>query len=171
MSVSPQDFDFDAWLDGAERTERGVTVYQRAGLIADLDLLSEQIVNADQDDEADGPSMGGGAGRLRAKYAELAQQFHDSALHLRIRAMDEYEQVELRKTNPDLSPSDFGYLVISEAITSHKITPGQLRKMNERIGELQFGRIFETFNQANTEAPSVSADFLPKSSTPGDGGE
>jgi len=39
--VSPQDFDFDAWLDGADKPQRSVIVYQKAGLIADLDVLAE----------------------------------------------------------------------------------------------------------------------------------
>ena len=71
---TPQDFDVDAWLDGAERPERSVTVYQKSALIADLDALEARILAADEDvEEVDGPSAGGSSsGRLRAEYAKLA---------------------------------------------------------------------------------------------------
>ena len=170
MSETPQDFDFDAWLDDAERPERAVTVYQRAGLIADLDRLAERIENAD-DDEVDGPSVGGGVGKLRAEYAKLAQQFHDSALTFRIAGHDEEQKREFAKANPDAKPTELGRLVLADAIRSPKVTAEQLKRLAEKIGEVQFSKILVAYHQASTELPSVSADFLPKPSTRDDGGE
>lgn len=164
MTATPQDFDLDAWLDDAERPQRAVTVYQKAGLIAELDVLAERISHADADDEVDGPSMGGGVGRLRAQYAELAQQFHDSALTIKVQALDEREKRELITAHPGITPTEAGFLVLSEAIVQPKITPEQLKKMEKRLGEMQFARILTAFHEACTEAPAVSADFLPKSS-------
>ncbi len=171
MSETPQDFDFDKWLDGAERPERSVTVYQKAGLIADLDRLSEQITNADEAEDVDGPSMAGGVGQLRAEYAELAKRFHDSALTIRVQGLNEDEQLDLRKANPDLTASDLGRVVMAEAITYPKVTPAQVKKLEKAIGDAQFARILGAYYQACKEIPSVSADFLPKPSTRGDGGE
>jgi hypothetical protein len=171
MSVSPQDFDFDKWLDDAERPERSVTVYQKSGLIADLDALAERIANADETEDVDGPSMAGGVGQLRAEYAEIARQFHDSALTIRVQGLNEDEQVDLRKVHPDLEASDLGRVVMAEAITSPKITPEQVRKLEKAIGDAQFARIVSAYYQACKEIPVVSADFLPKPSTRGDGGE
>ena len=170
MSETPQDFDFDAWLDDAERPERAVTVYQRAGLIADLDRLAERIENAD-DDEVDGPSVGGGVGKLRAEYAKLAQQFHDSALTFRIAGHDEEQKREFAKANPDAKPTELGRLVLADAIRSPNVTADQLKRLAEKIGEVQFSKILVAYHQASTELPSVSADFLPKPSTRDDGGE
>lgn len=166
--TTPQDFDLDAWIDGAERPARSVTVYQRAGLIAELDALAERIENA-EDEEVDGPSMGGG--NLRAKYAELAQKFHDSALVIKLEGRDDAEKQELAKANPGLTGTQLGYVVIADAIQSPKFTAAQLEKLAGKIGELQFDRIIAQFHKACTELPSVSADFLPKPSTPDDGGE
>ena len=170
MSETPQDFDFDAWLDDAERPERAVTVYQRAGLIADLDRLAERIENAD-DDEVDGPSVGGGVGKLRAEYAKLAQQFHDSALTFRIAGHDEEQKREFAKANPDAVPTELGRIVVADAIRSPKVTADQIKRLAEKIGEVQFSKILVAYHQASTELPSVSADFLPKPSTRDDGGE
>lgn len=168
MAETPQDFDFDKWLDDAERPARSVTVYQRAGLIADLDALAERIENEDAE-EVDGPSMGGG--NLRAKYAELAQKFHDSALTFRIEGRDDDEKRKIAQANPGLTGTQMGYAVIADAIQSPKVTPAQLEKLAAKVGTLQFDRIIARFHEACTDIPTVSADFLPKRSTQDDGGE
>lgn len=168
--VSPQDFDLDAWLDGADRPKRGVTVYQKSGLIAELDRLAELIRNAD-DDEVDGPSMGGGVGGLRAEYASIAAQFHDSALTIQVQSVSQEEQRELREKNPDLDDRALGKLVLSEAFVSPKASPAQVGKLERILGDAQFSLIVSTWHQACRAVPTVSADFLPKPSIQGDGGE
>lgn len=170
--VTPQDFDVEAWIEGVERPERGVTVFQKAALLADLDLLAEKIQHAEAAEDLE-PALAevGEARRLRARYAELAQQFHDSGVQFRVRGMDDHEKRALRLANPDLEPSEFGYLVFSEAIVSPKLTPAQVKKLEANLGETQFGCIAEKFYEASREMPEVSADFLPKPSTQDDGGE
>jgi hypothetical protein len=164
--TTPQDFDLDAWLEDAERPARSVTVYQKAGLIADLDSLEAQINNA-EDEEVDGPSMGSGS--LRAQYAKLAKQFHDSALTIRIEGRDDNERAKAaaRESDPELR----GAAVIADAITSPRFTAKQIEKLAEKIGQAQFTHIVATFKATYSEIPTVSADFLPKASTPDDGGE
>lgn len=164
--TAPQDFDIDAWIEDAERPARSVTVYQKAGLIADLDALEAQIQNEDAE-EVDGPSMGGG--NLRAKYSDLAKKFHDSALTIRIEGRDKNERA--KAAAGEAEPSLRGAAVIADAITSPKFTPQQVEKLAEKIGEAQFDSIVATFKAAYSEIPAVSADFLPKRSTPDDGGE
>lgn len=166
--TTPQDFDIDAWLEDAERPARSVTVYQKAGLIADLDALAERIQNED-DEEVDGPSMGGG--NLRAKYADLAQKFHDSALTIRVQSLTNQEQADLLEGHDGDSLADRGAIVLAEAIVQPKMSPAQVRRLNSVLGDAQFSRIVDAWNQACRNAPEVSADFLPKRSTPDDGGE
>jgi len=170
MTVSPQDFDFDKWLDAADRPERAVTVYQKAGLIADLDRLEQLIVNAD-DDEVDGPSMGGGVGKLRADYAKVAKQFHDSALTLTVGGRSDDEKREFAAANLDVKPEEMGYAILADAISSPKVTAAQVKRLEKKIGPAQFALIVAGFKSASEDVPSVSADFLPKPSTRGDGGE
>lgn len=167
----PEEFDIDAWLNDAERPAHSVTVYQKAGLIADLDRLAEQINNADETEDVDGPSVGGGVGKLRAEYQKVAQQFHDSALTIRVHGHDEDEKREIAKANPDLKPGELGYIILADAIDSPSITPDQLKRLAKKIGEAQFNQIPAAYHQASTEIPTVSADFLPKPSTQDDGGE
>ncbi|MDQ0679085.1 hypothetical protein QFZ30_002467 [Arthrobacter pascens] len=171
MTETPQDFDFDAWLDDAERPQRAVTVYQKAGLIADLDRLGEQINNADETEDVDGPSMGGGVGKLRAEYQKIAQQFHDSALTIRVSGHGDEEKREFAKANTDAGASGLAYIVLSDAITAPKVTVDQVKRLEKKLGPAQFGLILSAYHQASTELPTVSADFLPKPSTRDDGGE
>lgn len=167
--TSPQEFDIDAWLNDAERPARSVTVYQKAGLIADLDAIAEQIQNAEEAQEVDGPSMGGGHASLRAKYQAVAQQFHDSALTIRVEGRNKSERA--RVASAVTEPEKRGAAILAEAIQSPKFTPAQVEKLAAKIGDAQFQRIVTRFNEASDEVPSVSADFLPKVSTPDDGGE
>jgi hypothetical protein len=174
MTETPQDFDFDAWLEGAERPERSVTVYQKASLIADLDALEAKILAAD-DDEDDvyerGLTQADPARKLRAEYQKLAKQFHDSALTIRVQGHDEDEKREIAKANKDLLPGELGYVILADAITSPKVTADQLKRLAKKVGEAQFNQIPAAYQKASSEIPVVSADFLPKSSTRDDGGE
>jgi len=166
--TTPQDFDIDAWLNDAERPARSVTVYQKAGLIADLDALAEQIQNEDAE-EVDGPSMG--HANLRAKYADLAQKFHDSALTVRVQSLTNQEQADLLEGHDEDSMADRGAIVMAAAIVHPKMTAAQVRRLNGVLGDAQFTMIMDAWHRACREAPEVSADFLPKRSTPDDGGE
>jgi hypothetical protein len=168
--ITPQDFDFDKWLDDAERPERAVTVYQKSGLIAELDRLEAAIGNADAD-EVDGPSMGGGVGKLHAEYAKVAKQFHDSALTVQVGGRSDDEKRELAAANLETAPADMGYLILADAISSPKVSLAQLKRLEKKIGPAQFGLILSAFKSSSEELPSVSADFLPKPSSRGDGGE
>lgn len=172
MSVTPQDFDLDAWLDGADRLQHSVTVYQKAGLIAELDSLATQIEHAEADVDLE-PMLGraNSADKLRAKYAQVAQQFHDSAMELSVKGHYDYEKLEFRKDNPEATDSELGHIILSDAIVSPSFTPAQVAKLEKVIGPGQFDLITETYRSASNGVPVVSADFLPKPSTQGDGDE
>jgi hypothetical protein len=110
-------------------------------------------------------------GKLRAKYAEIAQQFHDSALTIRIKGHDDREQAELANSHKESSVEEFGHVVLADAILEPKITAKQVAKLEKALGQTQFALITQAYNRASQEIPVVSADFLPESSTPDGGGE
>ena len=174
--TTPQTFDIDAWLDGAERPTRSVTIYQRAGLIADLDALEERIRIAEIDEgveHVEERRLGERteSEKLRAEYARLAQQFHESALTIRVEGRDESEREALVMPIPNLNPKQRGAVVLADAIVSPKFTPEQLEKLAAKVGEVQFSQVVTRFHEACEAMPKVSADFLLKPSTQGDGGE
>jgi hypothetical protein len=175
MTETPQDFDFDAWLDGAERPERAVTVYQKANLIADLDALESRILIAEEEEgdpefERQLSSMTESQ-KLQSEYRKLAQQFHDSALTIRVQGRSDDEKRGLAQANSSATGTDLAYVILADAVTSPRATPEQLRRLEKKIGAAQFGLVLAAFKNASESIPSVSADFLPKPSTRGDGGE
>ena len=173
--TTPQNFDVDAWIDGAERPTRSVTIYQKAAVVAELDALEEKILiaEADESSQVDERSMGERreSDKLRTQYAKLAKQFHESAMTIRIEGRDESEREALVLPVPGLNPKQRGAIILADAIISPKFTPEQVEKLAAKIGEVQFSRIVTRFHEACSDMPEVSADFLPKPSTPGDGGE
>lgn len=158
--LNAETFDLDAWIAGAERTIRSATVYQKAGLIGELDILAAKIENAEREEAVDGPGMGGGSGKLRAQYARLADEFEASALVVKMKALT----LDEKKAIEDEHKEDVGSHILSASMVEPKVTPEQIMKLESAIGNSQFGLIIRAFNRACDDAPAVSADFLPKSS-------
>jgi hypothetical protein len=158
--ISPETFDLDAWIEGAERTIRSATVYQKAGLIGDLDVLAAKIENAEREEAVDGPGMGGGAGKLRAEYAKLAGEFKASALTVRMKALTLDEKKAIEKEHKE----DTGAHILAASMVEPRVTAEQIRKIENAIGNAQMALIIRAYNQACDDTPAVSADFLPKSS-------
>lgn len=159
--LDPETFDLDAWIEGAERTVRSATVYQKAGLIGDLDLLATKIENAEREEAIDGPGMGGGSGKLRAQYARLAEEFKASALVVRMKALTTDEKKAIAEENKD---GNVGAHILAESMVEPRVTAEQVVKLEKALGNAQFALVVQAFNRACEDTPSVSADFLPKSS-------
>jgi hypothetical protein len=158
--LNPETFDLDAWIEGADRTVRSATVYQKAGLIGDLDLLATQIETAEAEEAIDGPGMGGGSGKLRAKYAKLAAEFKASALVIRMKALT----VDEKKAIEEEHKEDTGAHILAASMVEPRVTAAQIRKLEKAIGNAQMALIIQAYNRACDDVPAVSADFLPKSS-------
>lgn len=93
------DFDLDAWLDGAKRTERAVTVYARADLLADIDRLEAEKAT---EEAANGLERSFGdlatPARIQAKIDALYVQMDASKLELRVGTLvdDELEAIRTK---------------------------------------------------------------------------
>ena len=97
MTESTPDFDLDAWLDGAKRTERAVTVYARADLLADIDRLEvEKRTLAAIPEEDRSLSDGDGSG-LQDQIDVLNVQLDKSKMELRVTFLDDEEQDAIRE--------------------------------------------------------------------------
>lgn len=97
--VTPEantEFDLDAWLDGAKRTERAVTVYGRGDLLAVIDKLEAErrtLASIPDEDRALGESDGSNLqGQIEALYAQMG----GSKLELRVTFLDDEEQKKIR---------------------------------------------------------------------------
>lgn len=101
--TTDETFDLDAWLDGAKRTERAVTVYGRVDLMADIDLLEAKAATLGAIPDGDRAMGGDNASPLLAKIDALYLQMDASKLVLRVQALTDLELEAIRtKVSLDL---------------------------------------------------------------------
>lgn len=90
------DFDLEAWLDGAKRTERAVTVYGRADLLAVIDKLEAEQRTLRVIPEGGRALSDGNGDQLQAQIDALYVQMDESKLELRVTFLDDEELAEIR---------------------------------------------------------------------------
>lgn len=90
------DFDFDAWLDGAKRTERAVTVYGRGDLLAVIDKLEAEQRTFASIPEADRAMSDGDGSHLQGQIDALYAELDKSKVEMRVTFLDDEEQAEIR---------------------------------------------------------------------------
>lgn len=95
-STNAPDFDLEAWLDGAKRTERAVTVYSRGDLLADIDKLEAEQRTVGSIPEADRAMSDGDGSHLQAQIDELYLKLDASKLEMRVTFLDDEEQAKIR---------------------------------------------------------------------------
>lgn len=84
--------NLDDWLDGAQRTERSVTLYARADLLADVDELQaklRQVEEVAEEDRSYGDSSEAAA--IQAQIDDLYIQLDDSKMVFRVSFLDDEE--------------------------------------------------------------------------------
>ncbi len=162
---APVDFDLDAWLTDAKRPERSVTVYKRADLIADLDELERQIDNANRAG-AEEESLGFAGKRLEAEYLAKLQEFHDSALTIRVRGLtqDEINKIHSDGKNAKENQAQIGRRLIEAALVSPRINTAGLERLANAIGDVQMNQIVNAYQLATMQAPVVTVPFSLRSS-------
>ena len=168
--VTPEDFDFDAWLSDAKRPERTVTVYKRADLLGDLDALErklEEVRSIPEEDQALGDSPDG----IEAQYLALLEQFHDSGLTIRVQGLTQDEMNAIGKVSKDAKETDdqLGRRLLEASIISPRLSYDQLGKLSKAIGDAQMQKIVTAYQLATMQAPEATAPFSRRSSGRGSG--
>lgn len=184
-AIEPTEFNFADWIAGAHKPTRSSTVHQRGDLIAELDRLQEQIEIAEMVPAEERSISDVSAETLRAQYAEIAQQFHDSGLLVKTSGHTKDEQLDisealdqhLKEKYPESdesaealkargrSGSTLTYWLLADAIQEPEFTVEQLQQMHRIVGEAQFRRIVDDYQLASQSLNEPDADFLPKPST------
>jgi hypothetical protein len=165
-AIDPATFDLDAWIDGAQRTERSAVVYARPDLLAEIDHLDRQIESsrrAGPDDRGlDDPTPES----LREKRDQLVAAFHASALEVRVRGLtrDEMNDREDAAKKDGVTGTDVDLYVLASAIVSPRFTLAQLKRMLERVGDSQINSIVQAYHRASAERPAVDVPSSPAAS-------
>lgn len=162
---APEDFDLEAWLTDAKRPERSVTVYKRADLIADLDELERQIDNANRAG-AQEESLSSAGAKLEAEYLAKLQEFHDSALTVRVSGLtqDEINKIHSAGKKAKENQNQIGRRLIEAALVWPKINTEGLERLANAIGDAQMTQIVNAYQLATMKAPVVTVPFSLRSS-------
>lgn len=170
--INANDFDLAAWLDGASRPTRTVTVYRDGRLLAELDALAQQIKHLEEAGVAEEMSLADEqpTDALRREYAALAEQFEAGSLTLRIQAgtVDEERRIKSGrdpKREFDAINRDF----VHAALVEPQMTREQFDRLVDAVGVYQWSKILSTYQDASAGDVMPDADFLPRSSTRGSG--
>lgn len=168
--VAPEEFDFDAWLSDAKRPERTVTVYKRADLLGDLDALErklEEVRSIPEEDQA----LGDSPDSVEAQYLALLQQFHDSALTIRVQGLtrDEMDTISSAGKEAKETQEQIGRHMLEKSLVSPRLNFDQLGKLSKAIGDAQMNKIVNAYQLATLQAPEATAPFSRRSSGRGSG--
>ena len=173
--LSPADFDLDEWIEGATRPERFVTIYRDGHLLAELDDLERRIKSAKAVPAEDRGITDDGAESLQALWDETAERFTASALNVRVRAITNKEYSAAHKSARKAcdgkdDPETIGLYVLAAAIVSPAMTPVQVSRLRDKIGEPQIELLARAAQELRVKGlPKVTAPFSRPSSTSRDG--
>lgn len=134
----------DEWIDDARRTERLVSIYQRADLLADLDELDLAIDVARRANDVDALAD------LDTQWQATAQTFSNSALHIRVRGLSG-DEIRALKAEASLNRSELdetSAAVIAAATVEPKLTTEQVLRLVQTIGDAQVVKIAQTVTAA-----------------------
>lgn len=165
ITVAADEFDLDAWIDGAKLPEKSVTVYGRADLVAEFEQLNEQLrtmkAAATLDD---GRLSGDPQARLARRMEDVRTEMQSSALTFRFRAILKEAGDEIRGAAPKDSDGDpdGGYVaahwIAAACVSPAGLTAEKANAIRARIGEGQYAALWNTAWSVSNDR-SVSVPF------------
>ncbi len=161
-----EDFDVDAWLNGARPVRRSVTLYARGDLIGRLEELATLIEQCDDDeqrqaleDEAEGVQQtflaSGQAFTVEARSSEWVNAFRDACQKQGLKLGD--------KSGTEKDRTQYALQLLAEQIiVPSGMTYQKLKRLTE-IAEPEVMKLIRVQVAANTEAAAsvgvVTRDF------------
>jgi hypothetical protein len=187
-TITPAEFDVEAWLTDAKMPEESAEVYKRADVVAELQVVKRQIETQREAATIEKTAHGNTVLRnLETRYKDLVETFCASKLTIYVRAISPDEQRESREITekrtegmePKLQNLEFGYDLLARSIVAVRPAEGertevnwsmkQVKAMEKSIGAAQMSEVLNARMQAQNGLPRVDADFLLKPSGSDDG--
>lgn len=162
--ATPEDFDLDAWLSGASRPTRSVQIYQRGDMLATLDELARKIELAEAVGDEERSLTDPSPARLRATYAQLSEDFAESALNVRIHAHSEDERKEIIAGRKRGDMAAIYRDLVHAALTFPVMPREKFDAFLEKIGP-GWDKLKAAYDELCAGYDQPSADFLPHAST------
>lgn len=191
-TLDDDDFDIDAWIDGASTETQTVRIYRNLGKLGEYQRLAQefehlQVQLGDLEDAGGNPDAALGEATPQTKLVELAprmKQVYDTlqadALWVTVRGFGDDELDAMRKavdkgTEPkDKKSEALAFRLISDGATfrtdnGHEFTMSakKLRAFRNAIGDKQFNKITGAAYQVNGfngDTDVVMPDFSPGAS-------
>ncbi|ASN38850.1 hypothetical protein CGQ24_07385 [Arthrobacter sp. 7749] len=182
-NITPEEFDVDAWILGANLPEESAEIYMRADVVGNIQALQRKITAANAVDAVDPERPAASkskTAKLVKEYENLLNVFSDSRATVFVRAIDPDKMAALRHATevryegkpPQEANAAFGYELLAESIVAiedksgvrktARMNPTQLKKLESGIGPAQLKSIMEARARAQMAMPDVDADFLLK---------
>lgn len=170
---TPEEFDFDSWLDQGGRPERTVTVYSNWTLMDELARLEKAIETSEADDD---PAMDEvGSEELREQYENVLAELEASGKQFTLRSITNEEARTVTAGVPEVEhtfrdqhgkeqtrwkPDQIavGDALVAEALVSPKLTRDQVRAMRVKFGDGPTLVLYQTVGElrdAGQAMPSV----------------
>lgn len=144
--------DLDSWIAGGQRQRRSVLIYQRPDLVAALDEINQEMTTL--------KSAGQDVAALEEKWAEVAQQFADSALRIVVKGQTVEEIGALKATSAALGEDDeeASARVLEAAIMSPTFTRDQILALRKALGDAQVEHILAAWRSASFDVPPLGPE-------------
>jgi len=152
------DFDLNAWIDGAKLPEKSATVYGRADLVAEYEALDQQLrAEKARGDVDDARLSGDPKVAIAQRMDEVRSALQASALTFRFRALLDAEAKPIREAHKG-GDEELTFKLLSVQVVEPKVSAEQWPKIRERIGDGQFAHLVEAAGSASYDR-QVSVPF------------
>lgn len=158
------DFDIDAWMDGATQPSRSVIVYRDAGARAEFDELEHQYrkLNAGRAQQSSDDARGeatladvtdydGQLMEIADRMQEVYERLEQGALTIKVRGATEDEHADAAAaagTSKDSGRQFIYELLARVAVQPANLSPEKWQQMRNRIGMKQFDLVVDAMNDA-----------------------
>ena len=161
--LNPADFDINAWMDGASRVETVVELHSKGRLWADIKQIEARIETLRAMPPEDRSIIDDSSESLMEEWHRLVQEWADSAMRVRVQALNTPEIKKARKAAKDAkAPEDDHILwVVAAGTVEPKLTPEQLVTLRDRIGESELAMMYAAVMRLSNEAPKPTPPSWP----------
>lgn len=187
--VNTATFDLDAWIDGTCGITTTAKIYQRGDLLPEIERLQRELEIAKEIPKDQRGVTDVGPDAIEERYAEVAQQWADSAITVYIQDRTEERRRNIRNTvlkplkldpEKDKVPVDVQDTIILNWIADAivKVEQGgavkdlpdgfpvnKLRALRDRLGDSGLVEVRDAFFRVISDAPSVAAPLSRTSSS------
>jgi len=147
-------FDLEKWINGVTPVERACTIYGRADLLAQLDLMRDRIRAARR--------AGKDTKSLEGQAQHLADEVEASALDVVVQGWSPERREEYHQALKDQGITDnleLGlHMVAAQIVKPEGFTVEMLRTLQD-VSPTQAGLIASRVQEANTKPVEVSVPF------------